>query len=383
MRHFLLFVIIVTLLIGTIWYSKVRKLPFHVSGLIEAEEVRVGSRVGGRVARVFVSEGSQVTTGTLLVELEAFDLRERRAQVQAEYAVSVARLDKVTAGFREEEIKQAQARKEQLAAQFEKLKSGPRKQEIEAAKARLIQAEAELELAKLTRDRTQKLLSGKAAPPEEFDRAQRQFKVSKAACTLRQAELALLEEGTRKEDLDQAKARLEEAQYAWKLMESGFRKEEIAEAKAAKEAAEAALKAIDKQVEELTVKAPMTSVVETISLQKGDIVGPSVPVASLTKKETLWVRSYVPENRVTFPLGQDVKVTVDSFPKREFKGKITYIAHQAEFTPANVQTPEERSKQVFRIKVTLLEGQDVLRPGMCADVWFPNEALVKPNLQGI
>ena len=371
MRYFLLLLIVVSLLILAIWSSQVRTVPFHVSGLIEAEQVRVGSRVGGRVAEVFVSEGSLVTTGTVLLRLEAFDLLERQAQARAEYALRVAQWEKAKKGYRPEEIGQSFARKEQLAASFDKLQKGPRKQEIEAARARLAQAEAELQLAKLTRDRTQKLLRGNAAPPEEFDRAQRQFKVSQGACTLRKAELALLLEGTRKEDLAQAKARLTEAEYAWKMMSAGYREEEIARAKSAKEAAAAALRAIDRQIEELEVKAPMTSVVETLSLQKGDIVGPSVPVASLSIKDRLWVRAYVPENRLTFPLGQEVVVQVDSFLHKKFKGKITYIAQTAEFTPANVQTPEERSKQVFRIKVTLLDGKEILRPGMCADIWFP------------
>ncbi len=370
MRQFLLLAIVIIVLIGGIWFSKVRKEPFHVSGLIEAEEIRVGSRVGGRVLRVFASEGSKVTTGSLLVEFEAYDLKERRAQALAGLSAKKARLAKLETGFRPEEIGQTKAQREQLAAQLAKLEKGPRKQEIAAAKARLAQALAELELAKLTHARTQKLLKGKAAPPEEFDRAQRQLKVSAAVFSLRQAELALLIEGTRKEDVDQAKARLDGADYAWQLQKNGYRKEEVAEARAAVEASKAAIKVIEQQLDELTVKAPMSAVVETISLQKGDIVGPSVPVASLTKKDFLWVRAYVPENRLTFPLGHEVTVTVDSFPKERFKGKVTFIAHKAEFTPANVQTPEERSKQVFRIKVTILDGLQKLRPGMSADIWF-------------
>ena len=84
----------------------------------------------------------------------------------------------------------------------------------------------------------------------------------------------------------------------------------------------------------------------------------------------LWVRAYVPQNRLDVQLGQACYVTVDSYPDERFAAEITYIAQQAEFTPSNVQTPEERSKQVFRIKVTLREGLDRLRAGMAADVWL-------------
>jgi multidrug resistance efflux pump len=84
----------------------------------------------------------------------------------------------------------------------------------------------------------------------------------------------------------------------------------------------------------------------------------------------LWVRAYLPENHLDVQVGQKVAVSVDSFPGRRFDAHISYVARQAEFTPGNVQTPEERSKQVFRIKVTLDSGLQELRPGMAADVWL-------------
>jgi hypothetical protein len=93
----------------------------------------------------------------------------------------------------------------------------------------------------------------------------------------------------------------------------------------------------------------------------------------------LWVRAYVPENRLGVTVGQKVTVTVDSFPDRKFAAHVGFIARQAEFTPNNVQTPEERSKQVFRIKADLDEGLDVLRPGTPADVWLDEEGTKAPR----
>jgi HlyD family secretion protein len=83
----------------------------------------------------------------------------------------------------------------------------------------------------------------------------------------------------------------------------------------------------------------------------------------------MWVRAYVPENRLHIKEGQQTRVTIDSYPDESFAGEITFISRQAEFTPRNVQTPEERSQQVFRIKVHLQEHER-LRPGMAADVWL-------------
>jgi hypothetical protein len=90
-------------------------------------------------------------------------------------------------------------------------------------------------------------------------------------------------------------------------------------------------------------------------------------VLSILDVSHLWVRAYVPENRLSFRLNDEVRVVADNF-STAFRGRISFLASQAEFTPNNVQTPEERSKQVFRIKVTLVDGLDQLRPGMPADV---------------
>jgi multidrug resistance efflux pump len=110
-------------------------------------------------------------------------------------------------------------------------------------------------------------------------------------------------------------------------------------------------------------------VVEAIDLHPGDLVAPNAPAVALLDVSHLWVRAYVPESRLgEVRLGQKVPVRVDSFPGRRFSGRLTFIAQEAEFTPRNVQTPEERSKQVFRIKVELDAGRDRLRAGMAADV---------------
>jgi multidrug resistance efflux pump len=105
-------------------------------------------------------------------------------------------------------------------------------------------------------------------------------------------------------------------------------------------------------------------------LQPGDLVFANAPAVSLIDMQRVWVRAYVPEDRLDLALGDRLPVTVDSYPGKRFTGEITFISRQAEFTPSNVQTPEERSKQVFRVKVTLVDGLDQLRPGMAADVWL-------------
>lgn len=361
-------VILAAVSIGLLVYSQFRTEPLKVSGLIEAYEIRIGSRVGGRVRSVLVEEGTRVEKGATLVELEPFDLAERRTEAAAQLAAKTAEYDKLANGFRSEEIAQAKAQYDQLAALLEKLEHGPRKQELAAAAARVRLAEAELVLAQEQQARVERLVAGNSATQEDMDRAISQLRVARANYEVRQEELAQLEEGTRPEEIQQAKAQLEEARQAWLLRKNGYREEEIAQAKSAVAAAQAALEVIDRQIAELTVVAPVEAVVEAVDLRPGDLVSPNAPVLSLMDVSRLWVRAYVPENDLDLQIDQVVPVSVDSFPDQRFKGHISFISRQAEFTPSNVQTPEERSKQVFRIRVTLDEGLDRLRPGMSADV---------------
>ncbi len=359
-------------LVGWLYWRQTRPVPLIVSGFLEADQIRVGSRVGGRVAEVLVQEGQEVRVGEPLFRIDPFDLNEQLAEAQAQLAGYRADLARLQAGFRKEEIEQARARRGQAAAALDKAVAGPRPQEIDIARERLKIAQASLELARAEYERISKLREQNQAATSEYDRAVREYKAAQAEVASAQQELALLEQGTRKEDIAQAQAALAEADAAFKLAESGYRSEDIARAQAQVAAAEAQVAAIRVRVDELTVKAPTDCVVEAIDLRPGDLVGANAPSVSLLDTARLWVRSYVPEARLgQVRLGERVPVRVDSFPGERFDGRITYIAQQAEFTPRNIQTPEERSKQVFRIKVTLEgPGRERLRVGMVADVMF-------------
>ncbi|MCC7420955.1 MAG: efflux RND transporter periplasmic adaptor subunit [Planctomycetaceae bacterium] len=369
-RRIAAFLALAIVLTSALVWSQWKGDRVKVSGFVEADEIRVGSRVGGRVAKVSVIEGATVKKGDVLLEFEPFDLREQKAQAAALLAQRQRDYEKMNAGNRPEEVAQAQARMQQLQANLAKLKAGPRKQEIAAAKAELQLAEAELVRARMNNDRVQALFKNGAATPDQRDQAQTEFRVASATVTVRTEHLQLLEEGTRPEDIDQAEAQLREATEAANLAKIGFRQEDIMAAKAAMESARAALEAIDRKMQELTVVSPVDGIVEAVELQPGDLVAPNAPALSMVDMTTLRVRAYVPENHLGVQLGQELDVRVDSYPKRTFKGKVTFIARQAEFTPGNVQTPEERSKQVFRVRIELDNHEKLLRPGMAADVWL-------------
>jgi HlyD family secretion protein len=375
LKRALVVVVFIAIVAGFLIASRFLPQSAKVSGFIEADEVRVGSRVGGRIAEVLVTEGQTVTRGQLLLRLQAYDLLQRLAEANSQRAARQAALAKLKAGLRPEEVAQAQARVNRLTATVAKLAAGPRKEEISAARSRLTLAKAQFDRAKRTYDRIQGLYSrdSTSVSREELDRALEDWQVAEAMHQVRHEELQLLEGGTRDEEKMEAAAQLEEANQALLMATSGFRHEEIAEAEATVAAARATVEALEVQVKELDVLSEVDGIVEALELRPGDLVAPNAPLLALLDTSRIWVRAYVPENRLMIRVGDPFDVTVDSFPNKTFSGTVTYISNQAEFTPRNVQTPDERSGQVFRIKVELRDEAHELRPGMAADVWLDRQ----------
>ncbi|TWT71477.1 HlyD family secretion protein [Crateriforma conspicua] len=357
-------------LLGLVAYSKWNPEPLRVSGIVQADEIRLGSRLGGRVAVVHVAEGEEVDAGTLLVELEAFDLLEREKELELLLAARESEYKRFVAGFRDEEKAQAKAKLDQLQARLDLLRAGPRKQEIEAARGRLTFANAEKKLAEQGFSRLSKLAQSNATSQQEFDAAREALEAASANVVVQKQELELLEAGTREEELREATARVEEARQAWQLMQHGYRSEEIEQATASRDAARATLAAIRQQKAELSIRSPIAGTIESLDLQPGDMVASGAPVLSVLDRHRLWVRAYIPQNRSAVKVGHRLGLTFDSYPGERFSGVVSFVARQAEFTPSNVQTPEERSKQVFRIKISVENEADLLRPGMMADVWL-------------
>jgi len=137
--------------------------------------------------------------------------------------------------------------------------------------------------------------------------------------------------------------------------------------------ARAQLADIDAQLAEMQVKAPTDSILEVLSVKVGDVLAPNREVATLILPQHLWVRVFVPEPWLgLIKIGDSVRIRVDSFPGKDFEGAVEQVNRHAEFTPRNVQTVEDRIRQVFGVKIRLDNKEDKLRAGMYADAVFPN-----------
>lgn len=367
-RTAILLIVAAVIAVAILVWSQQPRGPYVVSGMIESDEIRVGSRVGGRIAEVRAQEGQLVKKGDVLLRLEPFDLSERLAQADATLAGARADLALARAGPRKEEIEQSQALRDKAQAVLDRLTAGYRPLEIKNFEERVNDQAAVLATAQREFNRVQNLFEQKVATADEYAAQREALDAAKAQYASAEAQLALAREGTRKEELAEARAALAQAEANLAMLKAGSRPEEIAAAEAKVAADENAVAMIRRQIEELTIVAPGAATVEAVNLQPGDLVGAGSPVLSLLDAENIWLRAYVPENRAGLKLGQSLTLHLDAFPGRNFKGKLSFVARQAEFTPANAQTPTERAKQVLRIKVEIEEGRELLRPGMWGDV---------------
>jgi len=232
------------------------------------------------------------------------------------------------------------ARLDQVAAQLAELEAGPRKEEIEATQHDWEALTASLALARADAKRADELFANKTISETEHDGAIRRAEALEKNAAAAKSRYDLLRAGTRPERLAQARAQLAE---------------------------------IDAQLREMRVVAPTESVLEVLAVKAGDVLAPNREIATLLLPQHLWVRVYVPEPWLGhIKVGELVKARVDAFANKEFQGAIEQIARSAEFTPRNVQTTEDRIKQVFGVKVRLDNREGLLRAGMSTDVFFLN-----------
>ena len=339
-----------------------------VSGSIEAHEVLVGSKVGGRVATVYVREGDRVKPGQVLVELERDELEARKAEVLAAVGQAQAALDQLLAGSRPEEIARARGTADAARETYLGVKTWPRSEEVAQARADVAAAEADLIYSEAQFRRFDELFRDGAVAKADLDNARSRRDADRARVASLRERLRIMETGSRPEDIRAAEGKLKEADASRQLVEKGPREEEIRQARANFQAARARLQGIETQLDEMVVKSPSDAVVEVFDTRPGDLAAPNKALATLIEPD-LWVRVYVPESQIgRLRLGQEATVRVDSFPGRRFHGMVEQINRQAEFTPRNVQTPEERVNQVFGVKVRLDNREGLLRAGMAADV---------------
>jgi multidrug resistance efflux pump len=358
--------------VGFAWPRRHSNDILELAGVVEIQEVRLASKVGGRIEQVLVSEGEEVSAGQPLVVLDSRELRAQKDQLTAQLQAAQAALLKAQRGPRPEEKAAAAAAVDAAQARLERLENGARQEEIDAAQAEVAAADAEMQALQKELARITMLRDRNAASEAEYDAARRAADVSKAKAEAVRARLNLLLAKARKEDIDEAQAEIARLTAQWQLLENGTREEDKAIAQAEVEQMEAQLAALQVQIDETVVKAAEPCHIEVIVLRAGDMASPGQTVVRVLRADDRWVKAYVPEVKLAqVRLNQKVQIRTDSQRVKPLSGTIVHIAEMSEFTPRNVQTLEGRKHQVFGVKIRVDDSEGILKSGMAAQVTLP------------
>ena len=314
----LLAVVAAAVVAGVAYARRTKANPneLRLAGNIELDEVEVSFRIAGRVAERTVGEGSVVQAGAVIARLDGADLTHDVNLRRAELDATAAKLQELQAGTRSEQIAQAAAALEQ---------------------ARAVAARTGSEY-----ERSSDLLRKDVISKREFEAVQSAHRSARAAVEQAEQQLALLRKGPRAEELAGARAQVERANEA--------------------------IAAAETRASWTTAIAPISGTVLSAVVEPGEQVAPGAPVVTLGNLDRIWLRAYVDERDLgRIRLNMPVQVLSDTYPDKRYRGRITWIADEAEFTPKSVQTEKERVKLVYRIKVAVENPNHELKPGMPAD----------------
>lgn len=339
-----------------------------VSGNIEVTDAEVSFKMPGRVSSRPIDEGQFVKQGDLIATLDDAELKSELALRQAELQAAESALAELVAGSRPEEIAAASAAKDQAQSFVDELVAGSRNQEVKVADAKLAATRATVQHLKSDLDRGLKLIRSNAISQEELDRRQGLYGVALAEQAAANEELLLIKEGPRAEKIVQSRAALAQVTAHYDLVKAGPRKETIQQAKARTEQAKAAIELAQTNLQNAILPSPLTGIVLSKNTEPGEFVAAGTPVVTVGDLEHVWLRAYINETDLgRVKIGHDVQVTTDTYPDKQYEGRISFVSSEAEFTPKNVQTSQERVKLVYRIKIDIQNIDMELKPGMPAD----------------
>ena len=354
-----------------------------VSGNIELTEVDISFKTAGRLVTLAVDEGDQVKKGALIARLDQEELLQRRESAAASLDSTRSRLLQSGTAIEyqrqqtEAQLSRSRAELDQAKAVLQELEVGSRRQEIEAAKATLARAKAEQQRAQADWERAQSLYKDKDISTARYDEAKAHFESAQAQLQQSTQQFDLVQEGPRKEDIEAARAQVERAKANVRLAEAArlelkrLQEEELARKADTRQAA-AQLDVQETLLKNAEVTAPMDGVVLVKSAEPGEVLAAGTTVVTLGNLAKPWLRAYINEQDLgRMKLGTTVKVTTDSFPDKTYSGRVSFIASDAEFTPKQIQTQEERVKLVYRIKIDVDNPAGELKSNMPADAEIP------------
>ena len=360
-------------------FSHKNENQLPVSGNIELTQVDISFKVPGKLVELDVDEGTFVKKGTVIARIDREQVEQQRSRDEASVAASASQYQQMETSVRwqretlESDIALRKAEVRAAQARLDLLLAGSRPQEIQQAEAAVADATAQRDQAKADWDRSQELFKNDDISKAQYD--QYRMRLESTTAVLRQAaeKLALVKEGPRKEDIEAARAEVERAKAAQQASEANRlelqRREEDVKAHLADVARAKAQVAITQtQINDTVVTSPIDGVVLVKSAEVGEVLAAGTTVVTIGDIDHPWLRAYINETDLgRVKLGQPVQLTNDSFPGKTYPGHISFISSEAEFTPKQIQTREERVKLVYRIKIDVDNSRHELKSNMPVD----------------
>jgi len=383
-KRIIVVVIVVLAIIGACLYFFKRegrnsKNQIVVSGNIELTEVNIAFKTSGRLIERTVDEGDSAKKGQVIARLDRDQLlaqRDREAAGLQSATAQLAQAETALAWQRANlaaDLEQRKADLNSYQARLQELKNGSRPQEIREAKAAVDSAQAEYDRAKRDWDRSQPLYKNDDISTAQYDQYRSRWEGAEAALEQAKERQSLVLAGPRTEQIEAASAQVERARAAIKLAETNTleikrREQEIPLRRAEIERAKANLALIESQLADTIAVSPVDGVVLVKAADVGEVLAAGTTVVTIGDIDHPWLRAYINETDLgRIKLGQKAKVTTDSYSGKEYEGRIGFIAAEAEFTPKQIQTKEERVKLVYRIKIDLANPHHELKSNMPAD----------------
>ncbi|MGB9459154.1 MAG: efflux RND transporter periplasmic adaptor subunit [Bryobacteraceae bacterium] len=350
-----------------------------VSGNIELTEVNIGFKTAGRLIERTVDEGDLVKKGQLIARLDSAELTAQRDSLIAGLASARSQLAQAETSAAWERATLAadlEQRRGDLAAaeaRLAELKNGSRPQEIQEAKAAVDAAQSEFDRAQKDWDRAQTLFKDDDISASQYDEFRNHWQSADAALKQAKERAALVFAGPRVEQVDGAAAQVERSRGALKMAEANSlelkrREQELATRHAEIERSTANLAQVNAQLADTLAVSPVDGVVLVKAADVGEVLAAGATVVTVGDIEHPWLRAYINETDLgKVKLGSKVRITTDSYPGKVYDGRVSFISSEAEFTPKQIQTEEERVKLVYRIKIDVDNPRQELKSNMPAD----------------
>ena len=350
-----------------------------VSGNIELNQVDIAFKTSGRLIERTVDEGDTVQKGMVIARLDREQLLRQRETAEAALQTSEALLAEAISALKwQRATMQAdlQLRSADLSAaesQLLQLKNGSRPQEIQEAKAAVDAAQSQYAQAKKDWERAQTLYKNDDISTSQHDQFRTRFESADANLKQAREKAALVMSGPRSETIETAAAQVERARASLKIgqansIETTRREQEIAARRSDIERARAQIALIDTQLADTIAASPISGVVLVKAADVGEVLAPGTSVVTVGDIDRPWLRAYIREQDLgRVKLGSKAKVTTDSFPGKVYDGRVSFISSEAEFTPKQIQTTEERVKLVYRVKIDIDNPHHELKSNMPAD----------------